>query len=59
MYIAGSPRGAGKRSHQLLTEAGVSWQAVENSGHWPFTDQQEDFVGRVLNFLNGLPPPPP
>jgi pimeloyl-ACP methyl ester carboxylesterase len=57
VYIAGSPRGTGTRSCELLTEAGVPLQAVQNAGHWPFIDQQQDFVGRILEFLSNLPVP--
>lgn len=51
LYLAGHPRGSGRRSGQLLDEAKVPWEAVENAGHWPFIDQPDDFIQRVLRFL--------
>lgn len=54
LYIAGDPRGIGDHSKSLLTSAGANWLAIDNSGHWPAADQQEDFVGVVEKFLRNL-----
>jgi pimeloyl-ACP methyl ester carboxylesterase len=56
IYILGDPRGTGKHSRSLLTKAGVEWLPIENAGHWPFIDQQPQFIDELLKFLNNLSP---
>jgi pimeloyl-ACP methyl ester carboxylesterase len=50
-YIAGRPRGTGQRSIALLNAAKAPWQAIEDAGHWPFIDQKDEFITRLLAFL--------
>ena len=52
VYICGSPRGTGSFSKDLLASAGVQLQTVQESGHWPFIDQQEAFAEQMGLFLN-------
>jgi len=50
-YVAGVPGGACPRSRDLLVEAGASWTAVTESGHWPFLDRPDRFVEVLRSFL--------
>jgi pimeloyl-ACP methyl ester carboxylesterase len=50
-YVLGSPRGTGAHSQALLTAAGVPWNAIEDAGHWPFLDQSDAFLDRLVHFL--------
>jgi len=50
-YIAGSPGGACARTLALLEVAGVRTIPIAPSGHWPFVDQPDAFVGVVANEL--------
>lgn len=54
-YLAGVPRGVSDRSKELLTQAGVTWTAIEPAGHWPFLDQPEQFVSALQMFSKCLP----
>lgn len=51
-YVLGSPGGTGVHSQALLTAAGVPWHAIEGAGHWPFLDQSEAFLDRLVDFLD-------
>ncbi len=51
IYLLGRPHGTGEDSQKLLDAASVEWRAVEGAGHWPFLDQQDDFVEEMLRFL--------
>ena len=51
-YVAGVPRGACRRSRELLDEAGAAWTAIEPSGHWPFVDQPDAFVRTLVTLLS-------
>lgn len=53
-YVLGDPNGTGPHSQQLLTAAGIDWQAVPGAGHWPFLDQPDVFAGAMADFLAGL-----
>ena len=33
---------------------GVTWVGIEPSGHWPFIDQTDPFVRRLLAFLERI-----
>jgi pimeloyl-ACP methyl ester carboxylesterase len=55
IYLLGNPRGTGKHSRSLLTRAGVPWRAIENSGHWPFIDERDQFIDELLKFLDSVP----
>lgn len=46
-YLAGVPDGISERSKELLTQAGITWTAIEPAGHWPFLDQPEPFVSAL------------
>lgn len=50
-YLAGDPNGAGARSRSALDAAGVSWEPIADSGHWPFIDQPENFLAKLSSFL--------
>ncbi|REJ84203.1 MAG: alpha/beta hydrolase [Acidobacteria bacterium] len=50
-YLLGAPRGAARRSRQLLEEAGVEPLVIEPAGHWPFIDQPDEFASRLARFL--------
>jgi pimeloyl-ACP methyl ester carboxylesterase len=50
-YIAGVPDGTSLTSRQMLAEAGVPCNAVQNSGHWPFIDQPGAFAEAFASFL--------
>jgi pimeloyl-ACP methyl ester carboxylesterase len=54
-YLAGEPGGAGAASRAALDRAGVQWSAITPSGHWPFVDQYDSFVARLVAFLDRLP----
>ena len=51
LYVAGAPGGASAASRRLLDQARVGVAEVTPSGHWPFIDQPEAFVGVVASFL--------
>ncbi|MFC1746168.1 alpha/beta fold hydrolase [Candidatus Riflebacteria bacterium] len=51
LYIAGNPGGTGKHSKGLLEKAGIKYEIVQNSGHWPFIDQESLFVDTILPYL--------
>lgn len=53
-YIFGNPDGTGDHSIGLLTKAGVSVVEVGNAGHWPFIDQQDTFIEKMISFLDNL-----
>ncbi len=44
LFVAGLRGGLGRRSMQLLQEAGVEVTGFEDSGHWPFLDEEERFA---------------
>lgn len=52
VYVHGVPRGTGKRSQHLLTEAGIPLVPLEPAGHWPYLDQHNAFVDALVTFLN-------
>lgn len=53
-YILGSPGGTGDKSQNLLKEAGVDIKFIHQAGHWPFIDQEEDFVQVMAGFLDNI-----
>jgi pimeloyl-ACP methyl ester carboxylesterase len=55
-YIAGAPGGASARTRSILAASGLSWVAIEPSGHWPFLDQPDRFVDVLNQFLSGTGP---
>lgn len=54
-YLAGEPGGAGAASRAALDAAGVEWSSLAPAGHWPFVDQYDSFVERLVAFLERLP----
>ncbi len=53
-YVAGEPGGAGAASRAALQTAGVEWSTIAPAGHWPFVDQYDSFVERLVAFLERL-----
>ena len=53
-YVAGGPGGASPRSLELLRAAGVPFDVVAPSGHWPFIDQPAGFLAVLRAFLDRL-----
>ncbi|MBN2496151.1 MAG: alpha/beta fold hydrolase [Deltaproteobacteria bacterium] len=49
-YLAGSPRGAGRRSREMLEKAGIACKVIEPAGHVPFAEQPDLFV-QVLSSI--------
>lgn len=47
IYVGGLSGGVGARSRLLLDRAGVDWRGFENSGHWPFLDEEDRFVRMI------------
>ncbi len=55
LYIGGRPNGVAPRSVELLEQADVPRAWIEPSGHWPFIDQPDQFLGALTGLLEGLP----
>jgi len=53
-YILGSPDGTGEYSQKFLKEAGIDIKIIHHAGHWPFIDQEEEFVKAMLSFLKEI-----
>lgn len=51
VYVAGAPGGACAESRRLLEAARVPVVEVAPSGHWPFIDRREAFVGSVAGVM--------
>jgi pimeloyl-ACP methyl ester carboxylesterase len=54
IYLLGHPRGTGNHSQALLEAAGVTYQKIDDAGHWPFLDQPALFLEALHPFLNSL-----
>jgi pimeloyl-ACP methyl ester carboxylesterase len=42
-------------TRKQLSDAGIPWEIVADSGHWPFADQPERFVELLTAFLQKIP----
>ncbi|MBN1551380.1 alpha/beta hydrolase [bacterium] len=51
-YIAGSPNGICRQSLNLLDHSECPVSIIEDSGHWPFLDQEKRFIEIVKIFLD-------
>jgi pimeloyl-ACP methyl ester carboxylesterase len=54
VYLAGAPGGASPRSRELLAAAGVDVREIRPSGHWPFIDRPDEFLGCLGDLLADL-----
>jgi pimeloyl-ACP methyl ester carboxylesterase len=54
LYIAGLRGRGGSRSIQLLETHQVRWLGFEHSGHWPFVDEPDRFIGLLRSLLSAL-----
>lgn len=54
IYLLGNPRGTGAHSQALLEAAGVTYQKIDDAGHWPFLDQPAAFTSALRDFLDSI-----
>jgi len=51
-YIAGFPNGVSTPSRRLLQEAHIKVRDIAPSGHWPFIDQEDQFISTLQECLS-------
>lgn len=52
-YLAGFPRGVSNPSRWLLGDAQINLKDISPSGHWPFIDQEDQFISALMECFQG------